>query len=374
MIPIYRSLRTTFRLPGRWCSVRAASYAVSCPVSVEWSGLWWPASVKQIDGEKCKVSFVNWPEKWDEWIGVSSDRVKDPLVQPSSFSLSDPSESSTIRSHATPPPVVDSGSLSRKVVLVEIGGKEYLTSNLTDGRIVFLDPLTGILSWSVPTAESPEAASKPKEPVVESVKAVKTKSSATAKKVKAGKTHVPKAKPLPAGFVERTDLEGTPYYFNTINCKAQYLRPTLSAVRVAKNMKTAQTPTAPWEVYFDADGKPYYSNVDTGTVSWVLPAPTSEKPSSSLPPHHAVDTVVSPAARLRESLSSSESNERTLKSVMVDNVPLPDGWDVHYTDDGFPYYHCQATGESHWELPRADDDAWWVPPSSEEDGKKIRVG
>ena len=62
----------------------------------------------------------------------------------------------------------------------------------------------------------------------------------------------------------------------------------------------------------------YYHNTVTGEQSW-------EKP-----------------------LTASAASAATAEE------PLPENWEVAYTEEGYAYYHNAVTGEQSWEKPQAD--------------------
>lgn len=43
-------------------------------VTVEWGGQWWPATVREKDGEDFLIHYENHADTWDEW--VSKDRIR----------------------------------------------------------------------------------------------------------------------------------------------------------------------------------------------------------------------------------------------------------------------------------------------------------
>lgn len=43
-------------------------------VEAEWQGRWWKARVLETDGERVRVHYVGWPNRWDEWVGP--DRLR----------------------------------------------------------------------------------------------------------------------------------------------------------------------------------------------------------------------------------------------------------------------------------------------------------
>lgn len=246
-------------------------------VKVEWKGVHWEASVKDIkpDENKILVSFPNWSAEWDEWIHCGSPRLLRP-VDAEGLAPSPPSTSSTE---------------------VEIAGVKYVTSRLRNGQGVFLDPYTGLMSLCPAV-------------LVHSLPSSVTES--------------PSSSNLPEGWIERSEPNGSRYYFNLVNQTAQWTLPRLPASRVAENMSLAASfpsKTTPWETYFDLDGYPYYHHSETGETTWNPPAETMKTTESS-------------SAGPSEALSE-----------------LPPGWEVYYTEEGVPYYYCMATQESHWELP-----------------------
>jgi hypothetical protein len=287
-------------------------------ILVEWKGLWWNATVKESQESKYLVGFDRWSSQWDEWIEKGSGRIRNriesgarsdkmlgkssveskpfPTVQSSSAPRRSSGESSSSTSALDDAKTGNISQRSRPAPLeIEVGNAKYLTSTLRDGRVVFLCQSSGELSWSVPlhTEESP----------------------------------------LPKGFVEAKDLDGISYFFNTKNKTSQYDRPMMNATSVANNMRSVDPSVpSPWEAYFDRNGRPYYSNTNTGEVRWDVPSAECE---------------------------GSESGE-----VIIDNAVIPDGWEVHYTHEGRPYYHCAGTGESRWTLDSqtggSDDRSnWW---------------
>ena len=202
----------------------------------------------------------------------------------------------TVESFATLPDK-SSAVPERSVVDITVDGKEYKSSNLRDGRTVFLDKDTGVISWY--PRHTPYTA-KPTPP---------TNSQSTDSDISTN---------LPEGWMMRHDSKGSPYYFNTLNWKAQWAQPRLPASQVASNMqRVSEHIPAGWEAYFDRDGYPYYYNVQTSETVWEIAAEDT--------------TPVQP-------VSSSTSS-------------VPDGWEIYFTDDGIPYFYCNATNESHWELP-----------------------
>jgi hypothetical protein len=227
---------------------------------VEWGGASWDAEVGRTEKDKVLVKYTNWSDHWDEWIPLDSDRLKGPREQKSSVaddrnrkrerSKDRRSVSSQKGALSEIPSPLEEDSIQRRedhvvdiqpkradtVMEIEVRGIKLLTSQLRNGRILFKDLKTGLISWDFPNAQE-------------------------------GAT-------LPAGYMTGKDLEGREYYFNTINRKSQYSIPTVSGEIAARNAEKAQAVTAPWEVLFGADGTPYYHNVDTGAVTWTA----EEKP------------------------------------------------------------------------------------------------
>jgi hypothetical protein len=247
-------------------------------VKVEWKGVHWEASVKDIkpDENMILVSFPNWSTEWDEWIDFTSPR----LIHPKNITGLAPSPPSTSSTE------------------VEIAGVKYVTSRLRTGQSVFLDPATGLMSLC------PALLVRNLPPSV---------------------TESPSSSSLPEGWIERSEPNGSRYYFNLVNQTAQWTVPRLPASRVAENMSLAvsfPSKTTPWETHFDLDGYPYYHNSETGETTWNPPAETMKGTESS-------------------SAGPSESS----------SAEMPPGWEVYYTEEGVPYYYCMTTQESHWELP-----------------------
>jgi len=244
------------------------------------------------------VPYEGWSEKWDEWISRSSTEIELPE-----------SENPLIRSTGDH----HSFQTSRDVTEIVVDGKLYKCSSLKDGRSVFLDPSTGNLLWHIPRKLSHRPDIKPKT-----------------------ENPIPSPKSLPEGWLYREDPHSkTPYYFNTINWKAQWDEPRLLASVVAENIKTTlSTIPHPWEEYFDIDGNPHYHNPDTNKTVWEIPL--SRKVGTKTQP--VQDSV-------RQSVTEHQD------SMDQEKLQLPEGWQVYFTDDGEPYYYCVATDKSYWEIP-----------------------
>ena len=43
-------------------------------VQVLWGNKWWPAHVLAVDGEKYKIHYDGWSDRWDEW--VTAERIR----------------------------------------------------------------------------------------------------------------------------------------------------------------------------------------------------------------------------------------------------------------------------------------------------------
>jgi len=254
-------------------------------IAIRWQGSSWPARVKELDPQRSRVlvKYDEWSDKWNEWLSLSQQGVQvDVVSSPSHLNLSSRT------------------SKQRIVVDVSIDGKIYKTANLKDGRTVVLDNDTGIISLC-PT-------------LVESV------APGSSNRVDPQPDSDPQK--LPEGWIMRKDLKGSPYYFNTLNWKAQWFEPRLPASQVAENMqRVAETIPSGWEAYYDKDGYPYYYNMQTSETVWELPQTSSTHQSAS-----------------------TSSSPPEIGSV-------PDGWEIYFTDDGVPYFYCKASDQSYWELP-----------------------
>jgi outer membrane protein assembly factor BamB len=308
-------------------------------VLAEWNGMWLDARIKEMNGPDFTVAYALRDCAWED--RVTSDRISSSISNIFSRSIrstsrgNDSSElTSESRRHVNAnrrsrefisKPAGDTRSSSNSVLPINVAGKVFLSSRLKDGRLIYMDPEKGIVMWSIPVekfADLPMA----DRPQVENEKLEQTAENPAA---------------IPDGFIARKDLVGNIYYLNTVSGKSQYERPTKSGKVVAENMKsvdrTDPKEMAPWEAFYDADGVPFYHNTETGAVSRAI---VDDKPNHT------------PTEEIKQSVSQ----------VLVDNIALPEGWEIHYTDDGFPYYYCQATGESHWELPASTDESWWETP------------
>lgn len=249
------------------------------PVSISWNGSSWKARVKELDPKQSRVlvKYDEWSEQFDEWLSTADKDIQIDLLQ----SFPSPVESTN-------------NAPSRTIIEVEVDGVTYRTSNLKDGRTVFLDNETGIVSWFPTSRISVSETIQVQENV-----------------------------DLPEGWIVRKDSSQSPYYFNTVNWKAQWIKPRLTAAEVAANMqRVAEVVPVGWEAYFDLDGFPYYYNTQTSETVWEFPVAES---------------------------TPTESTSTPTKDSDISSVP--DGWELYFTDDGVPYFYCKETSESFWELP-----------------------
>lgn len=314
-----------------------AQFRTGQDVTVDWKGIKWDAVIKDVSETKCLVSYKYSEEPFEEWIPVSSSRIVSRHgidCKPNSAVLSQGhSRCGHQEFQATP-------HFKRKVMKLDVLGYQFLSTRLRNGKLVIQDPSTGLLSWSIPSSvfvsrnSERDAVTKP-----------------------------PKSKPkevVADGFLERKDTCGETYFFNTVNNKAQYARPRLSAQEVADNMSKSSPKDAlpaQWELYFDEDGVAYYLNVDTGRTVRTIP----KKPAKETDEPIQLEEM--------ELAAPQDCEPVKLEEKKSSPVSTPDGWELHYTEDGSPYYYCQATGESRWELPEEmPREEWWEPE------KQIRLG
>ena len=81
------------------------------------------------------------------------------------------------------------------------------------------------------------------------------------------------------------------------------------------------------------------------------PAPKAEELVQSqvqVPIHSKLDTGLAPPPTVFKQYGLQDSAGQPAPPPPA---MLPDGWEVHMTDDGTEYYHNPATGESSWEHP-----------------------
>jgi len=214
-------------------------------VLVEWGGADWDAEISKLENDKLLVRYTNWSSHWDEWLAVDSIRLKS-LIEADASKISSQRARRLDRGNirkdqvdrkvpwferreSEPQPATVGSDSSPNAIELNIHGSRVLTAALKNGRLLFKDLSTGLISWEFPQRVKQE---------------------------------------VPAGFKVGTDLEGAQYYFNTVNGKSQYSFPSVAAATSAKNSDRMQTVSAPWEVLLDADGTPYYHNTETGAVSW----------------------------------------------------------------------------------------------------------
>lgn len=220
------------------------------------------------------VQYDGWSEKWNEWVSMEPNNFDQVILEPIEHERHD-----------------GSGKNTRLVLEVVVDGKSYKTVNLSDGKTVFLDQETGCLLWHPPLAPS----SANLTPDVE----------------------------LPEGWIKRQDSSGDPYFFNSVNWKAQWTEPRLSGQQVATNMKRARDPIpSGWEIFFDRDGNPYYYNTITSETVWEIDEVNAVDPKAS------------------ESAAASG-----------EPPAIPEGWEIYFTEEGVAYFYCTETKTSHWEIP-----------------------
>lgn len=292
-------------------------------VRVEWGGSHWDAEISKFEKDKVLVKYSNWSEHWDEWLPTESTRIQ-PLDDRShgENNTKKTRKSDRLREpRLVPQPEVAEIEEARgfkSVIEIEIGGVKRLCSSLSNGRLLFKDLNTGRVSWDFPLP--------------------------------------PRVEPLAEGFVRAKDLDGKSYYFNTVSGKCQYSLPTVPAEKAALNSKNAKAVTAPWEVLFNADGTPYYHNVETGAVSWTPEEamPSEKNDSEEERPSGRKNAVQSKVSEHHNSIIEAKPSD---KSSLVEGKE--NGWEVHYTEEGFPFYHSKVTGESVWEVPQEKGENWW---------------
>ena len=279
-----------------WTRLRCSfsTFSEGTPLAIEWKGSSWKARVKQLDPKRSRilVEYDGWSDRWDEWLSAEDTDVR-------------------IRMECTEGKSTESTFpyQSRIVQDVVVEGKSYRTASLKDGRTVFLDPETGILAWFPNVSPRTTLSAEPGE-----------------------------STELPEGWIVRKDSRESTYYFNTVNWKAQWIKPRLPAAEVSKNMqRVAEVIPSGWEAYFDKDGYPYYYNAQTSETVWEFPV--------------SENTVTESTA---------------IPSTKTDISSVPEGWEIYFTDDGVPYFYCRATNQSYWELPEGvGSSAMDLPTCSE---------
>ena len=150
---------------------RLVTRVVGTKVLAEWNGIWWNAEITGVTEKDYLVVYAGSKEEWKDRILKSSDRIVDkesdikiqPLAPTESFVASDrldlegpPSKSSRV-----------GGSHKRASMLpMEIGPHMLLSARLRDGRLVFKDSETGILSWFPTTSDVLKPRASAMQPVV----------------------------------------------------------------------------------------------------------------------------------------------------------------------------------------------------------------
>ena len=325
--------------------------STGAPVDVEWGGTWWNARIKESDtqGQRILVSYENWSSKWDEWVELGSSRIRNLSLSniPAQFDVLAPGPVSTVDF----PELSSVVNEVRTVIELSLNGSSFLSSTLRNGSTVLMDPLTGDLSWSLP----------------KSVPNIKSAGKIVSKKVVAPQVSTSD------DWIERRTQSGVPYYFNPLTLTSQFELPTVSVNVFAANMAKSDLRS---DAYFTKDGVPYYQNA--GEVSW-HPQEGDDTPTIS---EVAADIPV-PASQPVKQVEQVAKKKIKKPVPTLKEIAVPEGWEIHYADSGFPYYYCQATKTSHWELPAfteenvavpvvevAASENWWEWPSRIEGAQK----
>ena len=78
--------------------------------------------------------------------------------------------------------------------------------------------------------------------------------------------------PLPPGWTQSVDANGTPYYINTVTATTQWERPASTVSSAILPPPAASSLPTGWTQSVDANGTPYYINTVTATTQWERPS------------------------------------------------------------------------------------------------------
>ncbi|KAF4737745.1 E3 ubiquitin- protein ligase, partial [Perkinsus olseni] len=302
-------------------------------LSVEWHKFWWDATVKEVDTEakKVLVGFDAWDSRWDEWIPIDSNRLRERL------SADDPLHTTgTITPAQKPSPIerrpvvtVERSSPAEAAVIAKVvelpEGWEELRAE--DGTPYYHNTATGLTQWEKPSS----GAATGQAALEKGWQEFKTEDGTSyyyneGTGVTQWERPEPAAsavasKALPDGWEEYHTEDGTPYYYHQATSKTVWERPEegTAAGGVGEGLP------AEWEEFEADDGRPYYHNKVTGVTQWEVPVM-----------QEAATTAVSAA---------------TAKLVGHSTSFLPEGWQEFKTDDGTAYYYNEASGLTQWERP-----------------------
>jgi len=84
-------------------------------IEIESSGTWYAGSIKKVEGDKYFVTYADWGESWDEWVGM--DRIK-LLAQPAA-------PAATGKYKVGDRVEVEYGMLPEPATVIEVGENKY---------------------------------------------------------------------------------------------------------------------------------------------------------------------------------------------------------------------------------------------------------
>ncbi|EER16177.1 hypothetical protein Pmar_PMAR003640 [Perkinsus marinus ATCC 50983] len=334
----------------------------SSELSVEWHKFWWDATVKEVDPQASKVlvGFDAWDSRWDEWIPIDSNRLRERLTTDEAMHTS-----GTIESAPKKPSVIERRPIATvekteaTVKVEESAGWEKLRAD--DGTPYYHNKATGHTQWEKPGGSG----------LSEGWQELKTDSGDSYYYNEAtGVTQWERPgvveTPLPEGWEEFRTPEGTPYYHNEAKSETVWERPCGGVEAEELPVESGKPTTTEkderglpegWQEFKADDGTPYYYNEATGVTQWRRPGDLAVrlplgweefKADDGTPYYYNSTTGVtrweSPVEG--ESVTGDSSAQREESSEGVTRE-----WQTFYADDGTPYYYNSTIGVTQWELP-----------------------
>eukprot|EP00039_Didymoeca_costata_P006576 m.91487 g.91487 ORF g.91487 m.91487 type:complete len:1003 (+) comp13305_c0_seq4:196-3204(+) len=151
---------------------------------------------------------------------------------------------------------------------------------------------------------------------------------------------------LPAGWEQRFDGRGRPYYVDH-NTRSTHWQPPQQV--------EAPLPQG-WEKRADPHGRPYYVDHNTRTTTWERPTPETMQRQQEFVQARNANLGQQQAAHAQRTLETEDNVAAPQSNEAVpvnDNLgPLPMGWEMRVNSEGRTYFACHVTRHTQWEDPR----------------------